>query len=41
VLHFGLGDRAKIDRAVIRWPSGQEETFETPALNQLHKVTEK
>jgi enediyne biosynthesis protein E4 len=41
VLHFGLGDRARIDRAVIRWPSGQEETIAAPALNQLHKVTEK
>jgi hypothetical protein len=39
-LHFGLGDRAAIDRAVIRWPSGKQQTIEHPALDQLHDLVE-
>jgi hypothetical protein len=39
-LHFGLGDRAKIDRAEIRWPSGRREPIDNPAINTLHRRTE-
>jgi hypothetical protein len=39
-LHFGLGDRAKVDRAEIRWPSGRSNVIENPELNKLHKITE-
>jgi enediyne biosynthesis protein E4 len=38
--HFGLGERAKIDRVEIRWPSGQQQQIEAPAINTLHKITE-
>lgn len=27
-LHFGLGTATKVDRVVVRWPSGQQETFD-------------
>ena len=40
VLHFGLGDRGQIDRAVIRWPGGRVQTIAGPGLNKLHRVTE-
>jgi hypothetical protein len=39
-LHFGLGDRAAIDRAVIRWPSGTRQTIEHPATDRLLELTE-
>lgn len=39
-LHFGLGDRSRIDRVEIRWPSGRVQTIPTPAINSLHDVTE-
>jgi enediyne biosynthesis protein E4 len=39
-LHFGLGNAAKIDRAEIRWPSGQTQTIDAPAINTLHVVRE-
>jgi hypothetical protein len=39
-LHFGLGKNAKIEKAVIRWPSGEVQTVESPAVNQAHKIKE-
>jgi hypothetical protein len=39
-LHYGLGDAALVDRAVIRWPSGRQQTIDRPAVDQLHRVQE-
>ncbi len=39
-LHFGLGPDAKIERAVLRWPSGQAQTLSAPSINQIHLVKE-
>jgi hypothetical protein len=39
-VHFGLGDRAKIDRVEIRWPSGVSQVIRDPDINRLHEVTE-
>ena len=39
-LHFGLGQSARVDSAVIRWPSGTVQTLARPAADQLHVVTE-
>lgn len=39
-LHFGLGDRARIDRAEVFWPSGIREQIESPAVNTLHEIVE-
>jgi hypothetical protein len=39
-LHFGLGDRTKIDRVEIRWPRGRRQTIEHPDINTLHKIVE-
>jgi enediyne biosynthesis protein E4 len=39
-LHFGLGKNPHMERAVIRWPSGQVQTIEQPAIHQLHHVKE-
>jgi hypothetical protein len=39
-LHFGLGYRKSIDRAEIRWPSGQTQTIDAPAVNVRHEVVE-
>jgi hypothetical protein len=40
VLHFGLGNRDKIDRVEIRWPSGIVQTLANPAVNTLHRILE-
>jgi hypothetical protein len=39
-LHFGLGKFARIEKAVIHWPSGTVQTIDNPAAGQLHKVKE-
>jgi hypothetical protein len=40
VLHFGLGQRPKVDWIEIAWPSGLRERMENPAINQQHKIIE-
>jgi hypothetical protein len=39
-LHFGLGDRADIDRAEVTWPGGRRQTLDAVAPNRLNEVTE-
>src|SRR5881296_2943486 len=39
-LHFGLGSAARVDRVVIRWPSGARQVVEHPALDRLNVITE-
>jgi hypothetical protein len=39
-VHFGLGDRTKIDRIEIKWPRGTVQTIDNPAINKLHAVVE-
>jgi hypothetical protein len=40
VVHFGLGDRSKVDRIEIRWPRGIVQTLVNPAINTLHQIKE-
>jgi hypothetical protein len=39
-LHFGLGRDPKIEKAVIHWPSGEVQTLDHLAPNQLYAVKE-
>jgi hypothetical protein len=39
-LHFGLGPDPRVERAVIRWPSGVEQTIEAPAPGRHHVIVE-
>ncbi|MBI1918217.1 MAG: CRTAC1 family protein [Planctomycetes bacterium] len=42
-LHFGLGERTKVDYAEIRWPGWPPDRFEridNPAINTLHERPE-
>jgi hypothetical protein len=39
-LHFGLGKNPHIDKVVIRWPSGIEQTLKDLAPNRLYNVKE-
>jgi hypothetical protein len=39
-LHFGLGDRHKVDRLEIRWPRGRRQTIPNPAINKQHEIVE-
>ena len=39
-VHFGLGATKKIDKLVIHWPSGQEQTIDNPGIDQILTVEE-
>ncbi len=39
-LHFGLGRQARIEKAVVRWPSGKVQELFRPAGNRVHKIEE-
>jgi enediyne biosynthesis protein E4 len=41
-LHFGLGGSGSrgVDRVVVRWPNGKEETWTGLAADKLHTLTE-
>jgi hypothetical protein len=39
-LHFGLGKNARIEKAVVRWPSGKTQTIQNPLINQINKIQE-
>jgi hypothetical protein len=39
-LHFGLGQAAKADKIVIRWPSGLVETLQDLPANRYYEVRE-
>jgi hypothetical protein len=39
-LHFGLGNNAHIEKAVIHWPSGVMQTLDQLAPNRLYHVKE-
>ena len=34
LLHFGLGERDKIDRIEVRWLGGATDTYENVRVNQ-------
>ena len=39
-LHFGLGTARRVDKVVIRWPSGKTQALPHPEANRVHKVEE-
>jgi hypothetical protein len=39
-LHFGLGEKATIEKAIIKWPSGRTQTIESPKVGTVHKIEE-
>jgi enediyne biosynthesis protein E4 len=39
-LHFGLGKNERVEKAVIRWPSGKIQRIDDPAVRRLHKIKE-
>jgi len=39
-VHFGLGDRTKVDRLQIRWPNGRTETATDLMSNQFYVARE-
>ena len=39
-LHFGLGAAGRVDRVVVRWPSGKISEMTGPAVDRLHQVKE-
>jgi enediyne biosynthesis protein E4 len=39
-IHFGLGAATKVDKLLIRWPSGKEQTIADPKIDGVLKVEE-
>ena len=39
-IHYGLGSATTIDRVVIRWPSGKQQTIENPQIDRILSVKE-
>ena len=39
-VHFGLGAATKIDKVVLRWPSGKEQVLENVAVDRVMTVEE-
>jgi len=39
-LHYGLGQAAKIESVVIRWPSGAAQTIDNPKIDALNRISE-
>jgi hypothetical protein len=39
-LHFGLGHREWVDRAIIYWPSGTKQVLQRPAIDRFVTVIE-
>lgn len=39
-LHFGLGKEAKLEKVVVRWPSGTEQELPIPEIGKLHHIKE-
>jgi enediyne biosynthesis protein E4 len=39
-LHFGLGKNPQIEKAEIRWPSGNVQTIQAPVPGQVYKIKE-
>ena len=41
IVHFGLGDRTRVDRVEIRWPGSRKiQTLQNPVLNKIHPIFE-
>jgi hypothetical protein len=39
-MHFGLGTARVIDKVVVKWPSGREQTLEKQAVDRVLTVEE-
>jgi len=39
-VHFGLGNAAKVDRLVVRWPSGREQVQENLSVDHILSIEE-
>jgi enediyne biosynthesis protein E4 len=39
-LHFGLGAAKTVDKLIVRWPSGREQTLEKLAVDRILTVEE-
>ena len=39
-VHFGVGKHPRIDKVVIRWPAGKEQTLTAPQTGHLHRIKE-
>ena len=39
-VHFGLGAASRIERVEVRWPNGNEETWENLPVDAFHTLKE-
>jgi hypothetical protein len=39
-LHFGLGETKAIDKILVKWPSGREQTLENQGVDRVLTIEE-
>jgi hypothetical protein len=39
-LHFGLGAATTVEKLIVRWPSGREQTLDNLGVDRVLKVEE-
>ena len=39
-LHFGIGNATRVDKLLVRWPSGKEEIVPLPGVNRIFTIEE-
>jgi hypothetical protein len=39
-VHFGLGRNERVEKVVIRWPSGKTQSIDQPEVRRLHRLKE-
>jgi hypothetical protein len=39
-LHFGLGPHPRVEKVMIRWPSGKVQTLTAPQIGRIHRLKE-
>ena len=39
-IHFGLGSSTRVDRIDVRWPNGNEQTWQNLEVDRFHTLTE-
>jgi hypothetical protein len=39
-LHFGLGKQPRLEKVMIRWPSGKVQTLRAPQIGHIHRLKE-
>ena len=40
IIHFGVGEEAKVEKAIIQWQDGTQSTLQNLEINKLHRISQ-